>query len=277
MRGLIEPHIRNGRIALAKAIQEGPQSKSWEEARRAAQLAQVLGPSSPDPYVLQGEIALIEGNLELSQRMFEDALGLDEGNLGALWGIARVARARKDPEAAEKALREAAQAHPREAHAWLNLGVFLMEQGQSPSAEEALERALSLSDPSDPHPALALADLKLRQGQGAAALVHSETAVARAKDQKAALGRAHYLRGRAYLLVERLAEAEADFQQAVIQDPSLTAARGGYGELRARRGDLEGAIAAWRLVLQVEPGNVAARENIRRAEQALQAAERNAP
>jgi tetratricopeptide (TPR) repeat protein len=277
VRGLIEPHIRNGRNALAKATQEGPQSKAWEEARRSAQLAQVLGPSSPDPYVLQGEIALIEGNLELSQRMFEDALGLDEGNLGALWGIARVARARKDPAGAEKALREAAQAHPREAHAWLNLGVFQMEQGNGALAEETLERALSLSSPTDPYPALALTDLKLRQGQGAAALVHAETAVARAKDQKAALGRAHYLRGRAWLVVERLAEAEADFQQAVILDPSLTAARGGYGELRARRGDLEGAIAAWRLVLQVEPGNVAARENIRRAEQAMQATERKSP
>ena len=59
----------------------------------------------------------------------------------------------------------------------------------------------------------------------------------------------------------------------MLLDPDLVLAHGAFAHVRALKGDLETARDSYRLVLQKEPGNAAARENLRRIELQLAAAE----
>lgn len=273
LASLIEPQLQQARAALSRARAEGPGAGGWEEASRAATTARLLAPTNPEPMLILGEVSLAQGNLNLAEEQFAAALALDEASLPALFGLARVARARGDLPQAEARLLSAARLHPRVPAAWQNLGVFWMEQGRMEEAEGALGRAAGMAAPDDPSPSLALGELALRRGQASAALVHAERAVltARAADAPRALGAAHYLRGRAYYAMDQLDRAEDDLRNAVLFDGQLVAARGGVGELRARKGDLKGAIEAFKLVLQLDPDNVPARENLREAERQLAA------
>jgi tetratricopeptide (TPR) repeat protein len=273
LASLIEPQLQQARAALARARVEGPTAGGWEEASRAATTARLLAPTHPEPLLILAEVSLAQGNLKMAEEQFTAALALDEASLSALFGLARVARARGELPEAEARRLAAARLHPRVPTAWLNLGVFWMEQGRLDEAEGALGRAAGMAAPDDPGPSLALGELALRRGQASAALVHAERAVltARAADAPRALGAAHFLRGRAYYAMDQLDRAEDDLRNAVLLDGQLVAARGGVGELRARKGDLKGAIEAFKLVLQLDPDNVPARENLREAERQLAA------
>ncbi|MBL8615176.1 MAG: tetratricopeptide repeat protein [Deltaproteobacteria bacterium] len=279
--GLIAPQLRQAEAALRRARVEGPTSPGWEEASRAATTARLLAPGAPAPLLLLAEVAVAQGNLSKADELFSAALSLDEGELTALFGLARVARARGDLVAAETRLLQATRLHPREARAWHNLGVFWMEQGRLDEAEGALNHGAGLAGQDEPGPSLALGELALQREQPGGALVWAERAVKMSalRDDPKATGAALYLRGRAYFEMEQWDKAEDDLRAAVIADGQLVGARGGIGQLRARVGDLPGAIEAFKLVLQVDPNNAAARENLRRAEEALaaRAAKERAP
>ncbi|MFM2246793.1 MAG: hypothetical protein RL071_2867 [Pseudomonadota bacterium] len=271
--GLIAPQLRQAEAALRRARTEGPTSSGWEEASRAATTARLLAPGAPAPLLLLAEVAVAQGNLSKADELFTAALSLDEGELTALFGLARVARARGDLVAAETRLLQATRLHPRETRAWHNLGVFWMEQGRLDEAEDALNHGAGLAGQDEPGPSLALGELALLRDQPGGALVWAERAVkiSALRDDPKATGAALYLRGRAYFEMEQWDKAEDDLRAAVIADGQLVGARGGIGQLRARLGDLPGAIEAFKLVLQVDPNNAAARENLRRAEEALAA------
>ena len=266
---LIAPHLEQATAALARAKAEGPSSAAWGDAQRFAGTARMLSPASPEPLVLQGEIALAQGNPTAASTQFSSAVDLDPTHEAALLGLARAARARGDTADAERWFRLATERHPRRWAPWANLGRHLMDTGQLGPADEALQRAAALSDGQVAAPQLALAELYLQAQRPAAALVHAERA--------AALGAgapASYLRGRAHFDLGEISRAESDFRQAVLEDPSLIAARGGIGHCRALAGDLDSAVEIFRQVATMDPANAAARENLRRAER-LQA-EQNA-
>ena len=61
-----------------------------------------------------------------------------------------------------------------------------------------------------------------------------------------------------------MAEAEEDFRKAVLTDSDLIEARGGIGMVRAVLGDSDAAANIFRDILKRDPGNAAARENLRR-------------
>jgi Tfp pilus assembly protein PilF len=246
---------------------EGTGSRRWEDAAREATTARLLAPRSPAPPLVQGEIALAQGNLARARDAFEEVLRLDPKNRDALSGLARVARARKDNVEAERRLREATEAWPQDWSAWQNLGVFLSEIGEDDAAQAPLERALALSRGEHPEPALALTALFLARGEPTTALVHAERAVLQGGGAYA-----WYLRGRCWFDLDKLDQAEEDFRRAVLADPNLVEARGGIGQIRAMAGDLDQAAEAFRSVLAIDPNNGAARENLRRIDLARPAA-----
>lgn len=263
------PYLEKAQAALEKAVAEGPGSREWSNAERFASTAQVLSPGAVPPLLLLAEISLAQGDLSGSQSWFEQARELDPESAAALTGLARVARARKDPRTAEMLLRKAVSVAPREWRHWQNLGTFLMEQDKPTEAEEALERAVGLASGAHPAPNLALAELLLEQGRPSAALVHAQRALVIAPT-----GYGHYLHGRALYDMDQIDEAEDDFRQAILAQPDLVAARGAIGTIRAQKGDLEAASKQFQAVLQLDPGNVQARENLDRVRAAL---DRRAP
>ncbi len=269
---LIDPHLADGRRAMALALQEGLASKQWDEALRYATTARMLAPTSPRPLVLLGEIALGRANVTVATEDFEQALELDADHVPALNGLARAARARGDRVKVEDALRKTTTLAPRDWRTWQNLGVFLAEEGRSDEAEESLRQAVRLTDGKELAPHHALAQLMLDTDRPAAALKFAEDALA--LDET---GFGWYLLGSSHYLLGQGDRAEQDFRRAIILSPDLAEARFGVGVVLAEAGKLEQAAEAFRAVLRIRPDDPAARENLRRVEEEIEATAPPAP
>jgi len=259
LKALVGPHLAKARDALARASREGPNSAAWPDVHRYATTARMIAPTSSEPLVLLGTMALAQGDLGQAHEHFAEAARLAEGDLDALTGLARVARLRRDPVAAERYLREAATANPRAWMAWHRLGVFLTEMRRYTEAEPVLERAEGLAEGASNAPTLALSRLYLETDRATPALIHAERALVLDPNAEAWM-----LRGLAYLALDQLDNAESDFRKAVLANPNLAAAHGEIGRIRASRGDFAAAEDAWKAVLRIDPNNANARENLRR-------------
>ena len=260
LESLIEPHIKDGRTALKRAIQAGPSSTAWDDAARFATTARMLAPKSHIPSALLGDIALAKGHADKAIEHYQFALSVDQTYIPALEGIARWARLTGEAKKAEQALRSATRHEPRNWQTWHNLGVFLMEEDRLTDALEAIETALGLAPIDEPAPLIALTTGLLRTDQPGAALLRSDQLTKLEPD----LGLAWFLRGRAHFDLDRLSEAEEDFRKAVLTDSNLIEARSGIGLVRAILGDHDAATTIFRDVLKRDPENMAARENLRR-------------
>jgi len=263
---LIEPHLRDARAALDRARTEGLASKAWDDALRYATTARMLAPTSPRPLDLLGDIALGRGKITSAEEDYQQALDLDPADVPALTGLGRAARARGDLLAAEGFLRKATDADPRDWRTWQNLGRFLAEQQRLDEGEDALRKAIQLSEGQQAGPYLNLAELQLDQEQPAAGLLTAEKALGIQES-----GYAWYLRGRAHYDLDQLESAQSDFRRAVLLAPDLALARGGIGLVLWRQGELEQAADAFRTVLRLSPQNAAAREDLKRIEEDIEA------
>jgi len=259
LRALVGPHLENARRALALAVQEGPSSTAWADVHRFATTAQMIAPTSHEPLLILGTMSLAQGDLKGAQNHFGEAEKRADGNLDALSGMARVARLRGDTVSAEQYFREAATANPREWLAWHRLGVFLTETNRFDEAETVLERSVGLASGTSPAPVLALARLYLLDSRPTPALVHAERALV-----VGANAEGYFLRGLAYRDLDQLENAERDFRQTVLADPTFATAHGEIGRIRAVKGDKPAAEEAWKAVLRIDPNNASARENLRR-------------
>lgn len=269
LQTLVGPHLAQARAALARAMREGQSSPAWADVQRYATTARMIAPTSAEPLVLLGTLAMAQGNLNEAHDRFTEAARLAPGDLEALTGLARVERARRNAVNAEHFFREAATANPREWLAWHRLGAYLTEVGRTDEAEDILERAVGLAEGRTAAPNLALVRLYLSTGRPSPALVHAERAVV-----IDATADAWFLRGQTWLALEQRDRAEEDFRKAVLADPNFAVAHGEIGRIRAAKGDYAAAEEAWKAVLRIEPNNADARENLRRlgAEERQQAA-----
>lgn len=258
LKALVGPHLANAQKALEQAVEEGPSSKAWEDVQRYATTARMIAPTSAAPLVILGDVAYYQGNLREAKERFSEAARLAPGDLDALSGLGRVARARRDMVAAEQHLRDAATANPRRWEAWQRLGVLLLEQGRTDEARTTLERAQSLAEGRHPAPSIALAELHLAEGHPTSALVHAERAIV-----VGPTGYGYFLRGLSYEALEQYEKAENDFRRAVLEEPRLAQAHGEIGRIRAMQGDRAAAEEAWKMVLRIAPNNTEARENLR--------------
>ena len=259
LRALVGPHLDNARKALAIAIKEGPSSGAWADVHRFATTARMIAPTSPEPLVILGSMSLAQGDLKGAHAHFSEAEQLADGDLDALTGLAWVARQRRDKVSAERYFQEAVTANPREWIAWHRLGVFLLESGRHDDAKEKLKRALDYARGASSAPHLALARLYLETDSPTNALVHAESAIVMGENAEA-----YFVRGLAHMRLDQLDNAERDFRQAVLLDPTFAAAHGEIGRIRAVKGDVAAAEQAWNAVLRIDPNNVAARDNLRR-------------
>ena len=261
---LIDPHIKDAEAALVLGATEGTTSRAWAEARRFATTARMIAPRSPRPHVVLGEVALGQGDVPRAETHFRSALTLDPKHLRALDGLARCGRLRGNTPQVEQSLRATTRHAPRDWRTWHNLGIFLLEQERLDEALEALETAAAQAPPKAPE-ALAAAligmtKVYLAKGEPTGALVRAQRAT-RLNEES---GVAWYLQGRAHYALGRYDEAEHDFRRAVLKNGKLVEARGAIGQVRAIRGDYPAAAEQFRAVLRLDPGNVPARENLRR-------------
>ena len=96
------------------------------------------------PEVLRGERLLVEGRVREAQQAFEGAIAAEPKDARAWLDLGLTHEAMSDYASAEDAYREATRIDPRFAEAFNNLGVLLRERGDLAHAIDALERAVSL-------------------------------------------------------------------------------------------------------------------------------------
>ncbi len=255
---LIDPHIEDAWRAVEIGRREGPGSTAWDDARRYATTARMLAPNSARPLLVLGETAVNQGDLSRGRRYYEQILAKKASHIQALDGLARIGRLLSDPALVDKSLRSTTRHAPQDWRTWQNLGAFMMEQSNFAEAIEHLQTAAGLAPDNEAAPLNGLAQAYLAREEAPAALVHAERAV-----RMSGSGVSLYLRGRAHFDLERYNEAEHDFKKAVLADASLVEARGGIGQIRAMRGDYQSAAEQFKSVLQLDPDNAAARENLR--------------
>lgn len=260
LEAIIEPHLKDGRKALNRAVTAGPADKAWDDAVRFATTARMLAPKSHTPFTLLGDIALGRGNLPKALEHFKQALQIQPNHVPALEGLARCARLSNEPKKVEQALRDATRHAPRDWRTWHNLAVFQLELNQNEQAMTTIETALGLAPESELAPLVILTKTLLSLEQPGAALLRSNQ-LTRMEPKN---GLTWFLRGRAHFDLNRFDEAEEDFRRAVLNDANLIEARSGIGLVRAIAGDNDSAVRIFRDVLKRDPDNAAARENLRR-------------
>lgn len=125
----------------------GVQPEPGSPAARAAARADEPAPVPDAAVTLNdlGEKALSEGDLDTADDRFVRALRIHPPSLRALYGRARVARARGDALRARRWLEELVAADPQHYDALVELGSLLAEQGEREAALQALVRARSVA------------------------------------------------------------------------------------------------------------------------------------
>lgn len=263
LQTLITPHINSAKKEMMLAIKEGQTSEHWSKAKQFVSTAQLIAPEAVEPWLLQGEIAIGEGFLELGVEKFEKALELEENSLPALNGLARIAGLQKDSPKAEAYLQQAFTYHPNNWTTIHNLAVFYQENGNLTVAEKYAQKAVPLSNQHE-KPQIALINIHIAQEKWTLALMEVDRLL---QQQDSAF--AWFLRGRIHFELKIWDKAEEDFRRATLSDPQLHAARGSIGLVRIAQGDKEGALQAFQATLKFDPNNEIARKNIQQLQREL--------
>jgi len=222
-------HAR-GRVALARS--------DWDGARDAARVLRELGDAGTAA-MLDAETALRIGRSARAEPKIGEAIA-------ALGPAARVRLAAVQlevgrTEAGEALLRAWADADPSSAEARFQLGSYLQRAGQTAAAEAELREALRI----DPKHAGALNFLGYSWAEAGARLDEAMDLVRRALEVDPWNGA--YLDSLGWVLFQsgRYAEAREPLEQAARTFPSDPTVLEHLGDLYARLGDREAAIAAW--------------------------------
>ncbi|HEU4703906.1 MAG TPA: O-antigen ligase family protein [Conexibacter sp.] len=107
--------------------------------------------------------ALLDGHVADARAHAEDAVAIDPLSIDALFTLAAVERAARDPHAARAALQRAVELQPANPESWLRLGQFELDQGNLRRARRLLGAAIYL-DPRGPEAQSAFA--QAQQGDG---------------------------------------------------------------------------------------------------------------
>ncbi len=186
---LVEALLRLGAGALAEqAILEG-QAQGWApeewirplgrayllqgKARDLLKAMKLTGATSPggkaDALAATGLAQLSLGDRQAARAAFDEALGLDDGNVEARLGLARMAIAAKDYAQAEQQLKAARPSAATSAEVWIVQAAVRQARGDSDGAVQALTEALARA-PGDVEVLLGRASLNIARHHFEAAL-----------------------------------------------------------------------------------------------------------
>ena len=156
------------------------------------------------------------------------------------------------PEAIAQ-LREAVRLTPRSAEAHNALGEAFNGAGDAKSARGEFEQAVAL-DPAFAQAHANLALVLLPAGESDAAAGHLDRAIRLfGNSPDAALP--HYLRAKIYTDKDQIEKADAELQQAVALRPDFPEAWSDLGQARKSLLDDDGAFAAFRRSVELDPEN----------------------
>jgi tetratricopeptide (TPR) repeat protein len=223
-----DPAVRGDKLKLAELARAAdPAALSPASAVALAELMQRLG-LDPSPLLLA------------SQRQHPGDFGLNFALGQRFVG--------SSPDQAVAHYRAAVAVQPGNAAAWNNLGVTLLQKGDTDAAIAAFREAIRL-DPADPKAHYHYGVILLRMGDLAGATAAFRQAI-RLDPNFAAAYRGLADTARANGAVD---DAIAAYREAIRLDPKDAASHAGLGTGLRDKGDYDGAIAAFREAIRLDP------------------------
>lgn len=159
---------------------------------------------------------------------------------------------KNDLSSAFALLDEALRLNPDHARARFDRAMIRLVQGQLDQALTDVDRAAQLQ-PTDSRILGAQCVIRVAAGQVDAGLASCQQALA-IKQSPLFESNALIARGQAYLLLKRLSDARADFEEALRFTPTHMRALYGRGLVRQQLGDVEGGKADMEQALKRLPG-----------------------
>jgi len=226
----------------------------YDQARELLHTALGLDPRNGPAHAEMARVESKAGHAPASLAHFAlaDTLGVDSAVFRANYGLELLNAGQF--AAAEACLLRAVGLDSTRAATWNHLGVARLAQGHTPDALVALRRARRLA-PADEDIRFNLGNALARAGQFAAAASLLGSPHPKRADQLALCGMALRGAGRTPEAVPLLAEAAA-------KAPRDVGVLNNYGVVLAETGDVPHALETWRRVLEIDPGNRVARENL---------------
>jgi len=195
-----------------------------------------LQPQSTHSHCGMAQVRVAQGRMAEARAGYQRAVSLDGANLPALVGLGALLAQEGDLEGAEATLRRAVAVDPRAPEVRIQLGRVLYRTGRMDAARVECEAAVALA-PNRPELVRVLAEfyLDMRLWEEAA---QAGGHWARLDPENA---RPHALVGTALLSLQKVAGADAAFDQALSRDPGEVSARAGKCGVLRMRGDMGAA------------------------------------
>jgi tetratricopeptide (TPR) repeat protein len=247
-------------LVLAQSDQDEKAILEFREAIRTA-------PGYTDAHANLGA-TLMPTDVAQAVTELEKAVSLDPTSVKAQFNLAQAygASSSHGPAKQIEQLRKVIAISPTFARAYLALGKALLQDGKAPEALTELQEATRLEPQSgEAHYQLGLALARAGRRDEATAEVHKgrELSAADERNQNANLDIAE---GRAALDKGELDQAATKFRHAVELAPESADARHYLGAVLEKQSDAEGAAAAYQKALELNPGDVSAKQSLEKLE-----------
>jgi tetratricopeptide (TPR) repeat protein len=236
---------------LAQAITEG---------KRCCELV----PQLPGGFYYVGTLLVRAGKSTEAIEWLSRALAIRGNDAQALNEMGEILANQQKPAEAMRWFKRAIRSNPDYVEAYINLGFLQQDQGQNDAARASYQLAASLEPegPADYFNRANVAATMYRWDEVIACL----RGVVKAKPE---FWQARYQLGVQLAAKGETTEAQTQFSEAIRYRPDFSPAHFYLGTILAGQGKPEQALAEFRTVLQLDPANASARQQIESIENSL--------
>jgi tetratricopeptide (TPR) repeat protein len=232
---------------------EGYLTPAIVEAKRCCELA----PQLLDRYYHTGTLLVRAGNTTEAADYFSRALAIRSDYAKALNGMGEILANQQKPAEAIDWFKRAIRANPDYVETYLNLGFLQQSQGDNDAATASYQTAASL-DPDGPADYFNRANIAANLYQWDEAITCLRAAVQAKPD----FWQAHYQLGIQLAGKGEIEEAQTQFSEAIHYRPDFIPAHTDLGTALATQGKLDRALGEFSTVLQLDPANASAKQQI---------------
>lgn len=223
-RRLKHTRITVGAVVILFTLATWDRNPTWNSAQSLWAQTVKDAPNSAKAHANLGTALLNRGENARSIPHFERTIEIDPLYSGAYLNLGAIHMASRQPEKAEKILREGLAQNPNNGPLYLNLGVLLGGLGKKQEASDAFAKAVEL----EPDNAIAL-----------------------------------YNYGLSLALLDRTEEARPIYQRALRRNPRYLEAHHSLAMLDFKRGHIDQARSRLKFVLNLDPSFQLARQGLR--------------
>ena len=231
------------------------------EAKRCCELA----PQLPQEYNYTGTLLVRGGRITEAADYFSRALAIRSDYAEAQDGMGEILANQQKTAQAIRWFKRAIRSNPDYVETYLDLGFLQQNQGNNDAAMANYQKAASL-EPDGPADYFNRANVAISLFEWDEAIACLDTVV-KAKPE---FWQAHYQLGIQLAGKGETEEAQRQFLDVIRYRPDFIPAHLNLGIALATQGKLDGALGELRIVLQLDPTNTSARQQIETIEAELQ-------